>query len=144
MRRLFLFALLTGVLGCLTEDFAVDDTAGGNETCDPDNENCFTCDDGSLLYDYDVCDASEDCDDGEDEVDCDYCDSDPEGCFVCDDGSGNVHGDQICDDVDQCDDGSDETTSACFECDNGRLVRPNWLCDGEDDCGDGSDEQDCT
>ena len=113
------------------------------DDCDVGLEPCFECDNATVVFDYWVCDSEDDCGDGSDEVDCDYCESDPDGCWECRDGSGNVHGEQRCDGIEQCADGTDEIIGACWECDNGNIIRPSWLCDAVDDCGDGSDERDC-
>lgn len=100
----------------------------------PSEPLTFTCDDGYVISNYEVCDASEDCPDGSDEFGCSV--------FTCENGE-KIPLNEQCDGKQDCLAGSDELGCPMFTCDNGQEVRLNKECDGTPDCDDGSDEMGC-
>lgn len=121
------------------DDFNGDDDLGGDDFGD----GGFVCDDGTDIDDFFLCDGSDDCWNGEDELDCEF-GPDEEPPFTCDDG-GTTSVDYVCDGEEDCLDGSDEhNCDGGFVCNDGIDVYDYVKCDGASDCSGGEDEVGCT
>lgn len=127
------------------------------------NENMFQCYSGKCIVDSWVCDGTNDCENGEDEL---YCDAKHHrGCredqFPCRIDGSCVSLANICNGYDDCPDRSDELgcdndhdpspaagiAPSCFvgffSCDETRCLALSSYCDGRQDCFDGFDENNC-
>lgn len=145
---------------------ALNTYAISTEICGPNGEGCpiFTCDDGSIILETELCDQRIQCPDASDELprntscpfDCytqdievpgtQFCDGEPqcpngadESCYVCADGQ-RLFQAQECNGYQECDDGSDEAGCPTFTCNDGTEIVENVLCDSLPQCPDGSDE----
>jgi len=128
-------------VGCVERasclDLEISVCGSGSTTLQACLDGCtggFTCANGESIEASWQCDGEPDCNDGSDEVGCQY--------FVCASGMEIPLGWQ-CDDWDDCGDGSDEAGCATrqFTCaDGSESVPTDWVCDLEPDCSDGSDE----
>ncbi|XP_052213293.1 low-density lipoprotein receptor-related protein 2-like [Dreissena polymorpha] len=132
-----------------------------------------SCTDGTCIVQTQLCDGSNNCEDGKDEFNCldsasgntELAENDAylavrpqlgsKQCEVsCTDGTCIVQT-QLCDGSNNCEDGKDEFNcsdsgpqtkpAACaISCRDGICILQRQLCDGNDDCGDRSDEFNCT
>ncbi|XP_046815781.1 sortilin-related receptor-like isoform X1 [Vespa crabro] len=118
----------------------------------------FQCLNGDCIENAWVCDGSNDCLSGEDELNCNvvYCGEDQ---FMCRRDGSCIPLSNICNDVEECPDGSDElgchpnqhpspaATPSCyvglFPCDETRCFPLTSYCDDKPDCLDGFDELHC-
>lgn len=121
-------------------------------------EHQFQCLNGECIQDSWLCDGSNDCTSGEDEIHCGS--SDHSSCredqFMCRMDGTCIPIRNVCNDVEECPDGSDEfgcseeqysnpaATPSCFlglfPCDETRCIPLAQYCDGKQDCVDGFDE----
>lgn len=124
-------------------------------------EHQFQCLNGECIQDSWLCDGSNDCTSGEDEIHCGS--SDHSSCredqFMCRMDGTCIPIRNVCNDVEECPDGSDElgcseeqysnpaATPSCFlglfPCDETRCIPLAQYCDGKQDCVDGFDESNC-
>ena len=126
------------------------DRFGGEDTevesRGPCRETDFYCGANQCVSSHDICDGSQDCADGRDEM---------AGLCVCGEGEFQcANNDCIdesgrCDGFTDCSDGSDESSAECgsegcdsdeFECDDGACIPESYVCDTLIHCSDGSDE----
>lgn len=123
-------------------------------------EHQFQCYNGDCIENSWVCDGSNDCPSGEDEMHCDQqhmsCQNDQ---FMCRRDGSCVPLTNICNGIEECPDGSDElgcltdhesspaAGPSClvglFPCDETRCFPLAAYCDGNQDCFDGFDESNC-
>ncbi|XP_054084017.1 modular serine protease [Zeugodacus cucurbitae] len=128
------------------------------EENDNDNDEPFTCTDGTSIEYMDLCNGKKDCNDGSDEflyndITKSYCgnQSCPNNYFKCNYGA-CIPISYMCNDRSDCADGSDEWNYNCKEhkeypdewkaCESGNFIEANKFCDGKIDCltADGEEE----
>ncbi|ODN04114.1 Trypsin-1 [Orchesella cincta] len=99
-----------------------------------------------------LCDMENDCEDGEEELNCAYMANCDRKQFRCNNGR-CINKEWTCDDMDDCGDRSDEDkcpnpSKTCstgeHQCGlGGRCIPDEWKCDSQIDCDDGNDEENC-
>ena len=119
---------------------------GGRPTTGPpdysDELDCFTCSDGSLISNRNICDGGRrDCADGSDEANCGSVDR-----HICVDGS-EIDPNFECDGELDCVGGDDEIGCGGFSClfaDMATdIIAEGLICNGVWDCDSGNDESNC-
>jgi hypothetical protein len=111
-------------------------------TCPEENTTPpqFQCKDGSKVTQAQVCNATKDCIDGSDEVNC------SPGVFYCADKTTKIDASLVCNAKKECPDGSDESNCApsVFYCaDKTTKIDAALVCKQKKECPDGSDESNC-
>ncbi|XP_071963860.1 uncharacterized protein [Antedon mediterranea] len=111
------------------------------------HSNDFQCDNEECIHEIFVCDGTEDCKDGSDEMNCK--DSCEQGGFLCKDGR-CISVSFVCDFISHCRDLSDEIdcyhpncSVGQYTCDNGQCIDMYMRCDLLIQCEDSSDEMEC-
>lgn len=148
-------------IGCSSVDMSLDPAPPlSTETPRGCREHQFQCYNGDCIENSWVCDGSNDCPSGEDELRCDQlhmsCQNDQ---FMCRRDGSCVPLTNICNNIEECPDGSDElgcltdhdsspaAGPSClvglFPCDETRCFPLAAYCDGNQDCFDGFDESNC-
>ena len=124
-------------------------TSGGEYRCNGS---------GEIIPSNWLCDGMDDCELGDDEVDCGEgwtTEPTPDGEYRCNGSDYTIPSKWICDGMDDCELGDDEvdcgegwttepTPDGEYRCNGSDYTIPSkWICDGMDDCELGDDEVDC-
>ncbi|XP_069993423.1 low-density lipoprotein receptor [Penaeus vannamei] len=113
--------------------------------CDTCAEGYFHCAENKCIAEHQVCNRYDDCEGGEDEINCPVnpppC---PDGSFQCPDGGPCILEQFVCDGYMDCYGSEDEigcaTCNGGFHCDDDTCVFEIYMCDEREDCPNGEEE----
>ncbi|XP_077983118.1 uncharacterized protein LOC144437958 [Glandiceps talaboti] len=141
-------ASVDDITGSGMGDLSSSSSIGGKKPVACDSAT-YQCGNGVCIHDVYVCDGTDDCSDGSDEMGCDINTACPVNAFQCSNGK-CISMSFYCDFINQCGDNSDEETCVyrnCtateFTCNNGQCIDNQQKCDLVEDCFDSSDELSC-